>query len=632
MERVEVLKGPQNTLFGRSAQFGAIDFISKTPGNKTDGYLTAGFGNYNQKEFRAAVNVPVIKDKLFVRAAGLYDARDGFVENSFGGTLNGKNTIAGRFSVRFLPSVNQKMDLVINYQKDDAPGVAFMNKQFPNSLGETDIFNYRASLEQGENLGTGKKLFDATLNYKYSFNEHTYLTSITSYRKSSASARFDGDGTASAALDMTQNSGANQFYQELRFNFSLNSRLNGSAGASYWHENADDAYLFSTNEQNLVFLFLPGQSSYLIMPNGLPMALPALPDNPAFGPLAGMPLQSNHQETNSSTATNQAADLFADVTYQLTDKLFFKGGLRATRESFKLNYQAALVGVYPSTLSYLIPGQPTGPNLLFKPSPETSTDNTSYSVNWQGGLQYKFDENTNIFANYSNGRRPKILQFNQLAMPQLLNAERVNNFDLGVKTILQQKIYVDVVGFYEKYTDFQTKSMIAGQYLSIDAGRATSYGAEASVKASLLKGLELFGNYAYLHSTFDDTDKDGAKQEYAGKTFSLSPKHSFTLGFNAHAKLSSKVGVFVTPSYVYKTKFYFEDTNTAGLDQEAFGLLNVNCGFELAEPKIVLSFFGTNITDERYVTSAGNMGSLFGVPTFVPGAPRMIGTKLTWKF
>ena len=267
------------------------------------------------------------------------------------------------------------------------------------------------------------------------------------------------------------------------------------------------------------------------MPNGQPMALPALPNDPMFGPLAGMPLQVNHQESNSSTATNQSADVFADVTYQLTDKLFFTGGLRATNEIFKLNYQAALVGVYPATLSYLIPGQPSGPNLLFKPSPEISTDNSSYSVNWQGGLQYKFDENTNIFANYSNGRRPKILQFTQLATPQLLNAERVNNFEAGVKAIYQQKIYIDVVGFYEKYTDFQTKSMIAGQYLSIDAGKATSYGAEASLKVSLLKGLELFGNYAYLYSTFDNTDKDGAQQEYAGKTFSLSPKHSFTMGF-----------------------------------------------------------------------------------------------------
>jgi iron complex outermembrane recepter protein len=135
MERVEVLKGPQNTLFGRGAQTGAVHFISKTPGNKTEGYLTAGYGNFNQKEFRAAVNVPLIEDKLFVRAAGIYSARDGYVENTFGGDLNGKNTMAGRFSARYLPAWNHKIDLVLNYQKDETPGIAFMSKMFPNTNG-----------------------------------------------------------------------------------------------------------------------------------------------------------------------------------------------------------------------------------------------------------------------------------------------------------------------------------------------------------------------------------------------------------------------------------------------------------------------------------------------------------------
>ncbi len=196
MERIEVLKGPQNTLFGRGSQIGAIHFLSVAPGNITEGYATLGTGNYKQKEFRGALNVPVVKNKLFIRLAGFYDFRDGYVENSFGGTLNGKNTIAGRLSASYLPARNHRLNLVVNYQKDDTPGIAFMSRLFQNSSGDTDIFTYRASLEQGENLMTGKNLFDATLNYKFSINEHTYWTSITSYRKSTSSARWDGDGTA----------------------------------------------------------------------------------------------------------------------------------------------------------------------------------------------------------------------------------------------------------------------------------------------------------------------------------------------------------------------------------------------------------------------------------------------------
>jgi outer membrane receptor protein involved in Fe transport len=161
---------------------------------------------------------------------------------------------------------------------------------------------------------------------------------------------------------------------------------------------------------------------------------------------------------------------------------------------------------------------------------------------------------------------------------------------------------------------------------------ATSYGVESSFNVSLLKGLELFGNYTFLHATFDDTNKDGSEQEYAGNTFRLSPKHAFTLGLYGYVNLSSKFKIFITPSYAYKSHFYFEDANTPGLDQSAYGLLYLNLGIALEDPNMILSFFSTNMLNEQFLTSAGNTGSLFGIPTYVPGPPRMYGTRLTWKF
>jgi outer membrane receptor protein involved in Fe transport len=633
MERVEVLKGPQNTLFGRGSQIGAIHFISINPGNTPNGYVTAGIGDYGQKEFRGAVNMPVIENKLFVRAAGVYDFQDGFVQNTFGGTLNGKNTMAGRLSVRYLPAKNQKLDLILNYQKDETPGIAFMSKQFPNTEGDTNIFNYRASLEQGKNLKTGKELFDATLNYKYTINEHSYWTSVTNFRKSTSSARWDGDGTASPAIDMWEDAGADQFYQEIRYNFSFNSRLNGSAGASYWIERADQTYWFSPNEQSMAVLFLSPE--YLIMPNGQPLLIPALPNIPALGPLAGMPLPANHQENNHSAATNQAAEAFIDATYQLTSRLFLTGGLRTSYESFELSNEAAFTGGEPSTLGLM-----TGnyPNMFFRPSAEKSMNDDGLSLNWQAGLQYRIDEDMNIFANYSNGRRPVVLQYTSAGTPEVLPAERIDNIDGGFKSNVSGKVFIDVVAFYQKYSNFQSRAWIADpntgdyNYKTIDGGKATTYGMEATLKASLLRGLDLFGNYAYLHATFDETNSDRSEQEYAGNTFRLSPEHSFSLGFNAQIKITSKFIAFASPSYIYKTHLYFEDANTEGLEQPAYGLMNINIGFELTDPNIILSVYGTNILDEQFITSAGNTGSLFGVPTFVAGQPRMIGTKLTWRF
>ena len=633
MERIEVLKGPQNSLFGRGAQAGAIHFISKMPGNKTEGYITAGMGNYAQKEFRAAVNVSIIEDMLFIRAAGIYNARDGYVKNSFGGTLNGKNTIAGRFSARFIPSYNHKLDLVVNYQKDDTPGIAFMSKMFPNTNGVTDVFSGTASLEQGENLSTGKDFFDATINYKYYIDEHKYWSSISSYRNGNSSARWDGDGTASAAIDMAEHGSAEQFYQEIRLNFSRNSRLNGSMGGSYWWEKADQTYWFSPNEQNTVHLFF--DPTYLVTPDGQPISVPALPDIPQLGPIAGMPLPTNHQEENISRATNQSAEIFIDGTYQLTRKIFITGGIRGVYDMYKLSNEAEFTGGDPSTLGMLTGNSP---NLFFKPSETQEINKNTFSFTGRAGLKYKINDEANVFANYSRGRRPNVLQFTSTGEEEILDAEILDNYDAGFKTSFLSKVFIDVVGFYQQYKNFQTSAWVADpesgefNYKVKDGGRATSYGAEASVKVAIIKQLDIFGNYAWLHATFDSTDVDGLAQEYAGNSFRLSPEHSFTFGFNARANITPNIKLFISPSYSFKTHIYFEDANTPGLEQNAYGLLNINGGLELAEPNIILSVYATNLLDEQYVTSGGNTGAMFGIPTFVPGAPTMFGAKLTWKF
>lgn len=629
MAQVEVLKGPQNTLFGRGAQAGAVHFKSIKPGNTFDGYLSAGAGNFMQKEARGAINIPVIEDMLFVRAAGIYSIRDGYVENTFGGTLNGKNTQAGRFSVRFLPTWNHRFDIELNYQKDDTPGIAFMSKTFPNTNGEIDIFGGVASLEQGENLGTGKDFFDAALNYNYYIDEHNYLSVIGSYRKSNATARWDGDGTAAPAIDMAEKSSADQLYGEIRYNFTKNSRLNGSAGASYWSEKADQTYSFSPNEQSLVHLFSPDNSNF-VDTNGQPILIPAIPNYISeLDSTIYIPLPTDHQEENYSTAQNRAAEAYIDGTYQLTRKIFISAGVRAVYDMYSLNGSGAFTGASHSTLGGSTENYP---NLFFKPGEYDEIMKSTLSFTYRAGLEYHLNDNTNIFANYTRGRRPKVLQYTSSGETEILDAEILNNYDAGFKTNILSRVYVDVVGFYQKYKNFQSTAWEETNYIVKDGGQATSYGAEANLKVALLNQFDLFANYAWLNATFDSTNTDGSRQEYNGNSFRLSPEHSFTVGFNARANIAPNIIVFVSPSYSYKTHFYFEDANTPGLDQDPYGLLNINGGMELTEPNLILSVYGTNILDKDYLTSAGNTGSLFGVPTFVPGAPRMYGAKLTWKF
>jgi iron complex outermembrane recepter protein len=354
-----------------------------------------------------------------------------------------------------------------------------------------------------------------------------------------------------------------------------------------------------------------------------------------LGNLAGLPLPENHQEENFSDATNRALEGFLDFNYQLTRKISLTAGVRAISERFILTNQAQMAGENPSTLGFL-----TGnyPNLLFAESEEKEIKESSLAFTYRGGLKYDFNEYTNVFVNYSKGRRPKVLQFTSTGDAQVLDAEKVDNYELGFKTTIKQRLWFDAGIYYQEYTNFQTAAWVAEadsgefNYIVKDAGKATAYGAETSVKMAVLKGFDVFGNYAYIHSRFDSLNVNGEDQEYSGNMFRLTPEHSFAVGFTAHAQITPGLFLFATPSYSWKSHIYFEDANTPGLEQASYGLLNFRGGFELPDHGITLAVYGTNLLEEKYIVSAGNTGSLFGAPTQIPGAPRMVGAKLTWKF
>jgi len=633
MKQVDVLKGPQGTLFGRGATIGAVHYISQKPVNNFEGYISTGFGNFKQKEINGAINIPVIKDKLLIRAAGVYRYNEGYIENTFDKSLNGKNTFAGRLSASYLPTNNNKVDLVINYQKDDNPGIGFMSMQYPNTTGSKDPFAFTASLEQGDKLKNQRDLFDAALSLKHYFNANNFFTSISSYRKISANDRWDGDGTAAIALDMSEADKAGQFYQEMRFNYSLKNRLNGSIGVSYWTEKASQNFWFSTNEQHMVHLFL--NTGFLVGPDGQPYPMTSLPNDPRLGQLAGLPLGTDHQEENKSHAVNQALESLLDATYKLTDKLSITGGVRLINEWFDLTNSADMAGGNPALLGYL-----TGnyPNILFRISAENSIAKSAATLTYRGGLKYMFSEYTDLYAGYAKGHRPEVLQFTSTGEKQVLAAEVVNSYDVGFKTVIRKRIWFDLGLFYHDYLNFQTTAWIADpntgefNYIVKDGGKASAYGAELNFKFAVLNGLQVFGNYAYIHSRFAGKDVNGSVQAYAGNRFRLTPDHTFAVGLDARCDINKNITIFAVPSFSYRTKIYFEDANTEGLDQKGYGILYFNSGIEFTRLKLRLSFWGNNVLNQEYIISAGNTGSLFGDPTQIPGAPGMFGTRLNWRF
>ena len=624
MERVEVVKGPQGTLFGRGAQIGAVHFVSKKPEKEFGGNVSIGAGTFAQQEVRTTVNVPV-SEKLQTRFAGIYSSSDGYIENTFGENLNGKKTLAGRFSARYQPSKKTIFDLVVDFQDDDAPGTGFSSRTYANANGETDVFSYTTSLDKGDSLANEKTVFGASLNIKHSFTPNTSINSISSFRNIDTYSRWDGDGSAAPAIDMSEDNEADQFYQEFRVNYKPTNWFSGFTGVSYWYEEAEQNYWFSPDETYMAYLLFDFlEPEYMVSQDGIPIALPTLST-----PYGEIPLSTHHEEASNNRAENKSISAFTDASLRFSSRFEITGGLRFVYDDALLaNESLFLLG--PSVIGSM---GPNAPNLFFRPAPLRDTSATYTGITGRLIAKYKIADNLNIFGTYSRGRRSNVLQYQADGTADEFAAEIVDAIDLGAK-FYHKNLSVDLSLFYYDYSHFQTNTWdtITNDYVTKDAGMASSYGLETSIRYAISENISCLASYNFIKTEFDKKDDKNEEQEFAGNQFRLTPEHSFSLAAKIQYPISEKYLLFIVPSYSYRSHIYFEDANTEGLEQDAYGLLNANLGLKMKKPNLTLSLYANNILDEEYIISAGNTGSLFGIPTYIAGMPMMMGAKLGWVF
>lgn len=673
MERIEVLKGPQGTLFGRGAEIGAIHFIQNKAKNKNSGSISAGYGDYNYTSIQGDANTILAKDKLFMRLAGIYKYHEGYIKNLSGGRLNGKDTKAVRASFHYQTSRKTNFDFIYNYQKDTPPGTAFKSGTYAPTGGDTKPWT-TADLDGGKDLGLDRVVWGTTLIGKHFLSSNVSLNSITAYREFDSYESFDADGTAAPALAFAEDAFGKQFSQELRLNFNLNDKFEGFVGANYFYEDGSQKVPFTTDERSYGVLIssmlgdafnstlsLLGSelSATPLVVDGkvvlvsslsemLTSDLPSWNDLPSayqttdletLYALLYSPLSSSHTEYYKNYGTNSSIEFFADGTYKLSEKLKFTAGLRLTHENIKSAYEAG-ADTFSAILGF---ASSAGTNVLSMPTEKLTRKKSFTSFVGRLALNYSLNNNMALYMSFAKGRRPHVIQFESTANDdytssynsELLDEEIVYSYELGIKGLsLGQQLYFDVAIYYYDYLNFQTTTIdeTTNQSVTIDAGNATTYGFECSLQWQINKMLSAFGNYSYIKAEFDNKDSDNNAQKYAGNTFRLTPDHSFGLGFDFKIPVNTKLNAFLHPNYTYKTKVYFEEDNSEDESQDAFGIMNIRAGLELPKQNMILSLFVTNALNEKYIIDAGNTGSNFGIPTYIAGAPRLFGAEMRIKF
>ena len=670
MERVEVLRGPQGTLFGRAAETGALHFIQNKARAGTSAGFQFGVGNFDQRKFTGFYNTD-LGENAQGRVAVFHESREGYIENLDGGTLQGKDTRAIRSSLHFNVGEASGLDLILNYQKDTPPGTGFRSMIIPNERGSMDP--YVANSQRANELGTDREVYGATLLGDFSINDSWSLSTITGWRRYDGVDKFDSDGAQVDIIEFDEHAWGDQFSQEFRFNFDNGGAFTGFAGASFFDEKASRDLLYQTDERQLYALLSPRAHADPVFGPFLPIVPLLNPDgtpNTSTDTLVGglVHLNPDHYETFGNDVSVRSVELFVDGTWKFADKWSLTMGVRGTHEKATYGYHAeegnaANIGYFLSanTIPNCIPLFSPCFNVLYNPTPGRLSHSDSWD-SWVGRavLGYQINDDVNAYASVSRGRRPNMIDIEYRRFPldpdgdgiangytpltevvDEIPAEILMSYELGLKGATSGGRFIyDLSLFYYDYTNFQASVANDNpppEYVTINAGRAHALGVEASLSGRFNDRLSGFLNLSHIDAGFNAFNKGGTYQQLAGNTFRMTPENSVTVGLDWNLPLASGRSVFVRPSYSWRSHVFFEDSNDPDpqtgltMEQGAYGLFNLRAGLRFNDNWDV-TVWGSNLADKEYLMDSGNTGLIFGIPTLVPGASRMFGVTLSAKF
>jgi iron complex outermembrane recepter protein len=703
LERVEVAKGPQTTLFGRSALTGAVNIIeNKASETGFDWMVRAEGGNYDYRRFEAMVNIPV-GDAFAIRISGLDKQRDGYVKNLAGGdALNGVSTQAGRVSLNFHPNARLNDDLILNYEHNDPSGVGFKNTVFYPSNAATGqvlgdlgsnsaaALGVASSLDNGRGLGIQREIESVTNILSYRITDALKLTSTTAARRFTSEELYDPDGFSFPILSGLNNNGGHEFSQDFRLNYDNGGKFSAFGGVSAFSDYGRQRSAFVINEP-LVLALLTGSlnrsnanagaaSTYASTAletaelQGLAHAY-GVSLSTAQAQALAQNLNANHYEQDTVTSRTQSYDAYLDGTYRFTSKFEVSAGLRYTADDKKTS-NAALVtsrsvlgGVIaalsqssavrtalltglaapgaasiPYSTSYPIPMF----GVLYQPTSGNGGEDTASlhdgGLSWRLTGRYAFSPDLSVYGTYARGRRPEVLTSDGASSPYGATkfatepAETLDNYEGGVKArLFGGRLSVDGAVYYNQYRHFSTTMVQNNEFVTIDAGNATTYGFEGQATWAVTSMADVFATYAYTHGRYDNGI-------FKGNQFRLTPEHALTVG--ASLRRRALGGVFeLTPNVRYATKQYFNADNgdpkilaEEGLFlqpiqynqyQNAYAVADLRLTYAPDRAHWTVGAFVTNLTDAKFLKDAGNTGLDIGLPTMIAGEPRFYGMSFT---
>lgn len=602
LESIEILRGPQGTLFGRNTIGGVVNVKTKKPTDEVEGSAKFLYGNYDHVRINGLLSGPIVEGKLYGKVSALYNDRDGTVNNLNPGhtDLRTQDNWFVRSQLRYVPSAQTEINLTLDYREVDRIGgatqadgqVAFFSGAIPNLA-----FTFGDPLDRTVNMDCcGNEQLEAwgiALDLSHQF-ELFEFRSISAYRGHNYNALIDVDLSPNQWVNDGGPEDQTQFSQELRLTSTSDSRFSWIVGLYYFEQDTLDQN-FITFEQDLLPIL------------GFP---PGTPDLTA---------QANGDQRTKSYAA------YAHLDFDITDKFKLALGGRITHDKKKIDYaQTDQSGFFGGGFAY--------------------SDSDSWTeFTGDATLSYNWTDDFMSYASVSRGY--KAGGFNDgigVADNPPFDPEFVWSYELGFKsTWMDGRVILNANGYYLKWKDIQASGFVVQQgggfrRITGNFGTADSIGAEAELQFLVTENLLFSANFGYQDGEIEENAANGiaAVDSLTGPDYSIGLSTQYSHPLKDMGTLTWYVDGQIQGPNDHVPNFNDMGLNLLGPEQDTFGLLNARVSFAPDNGKWEFALWGKNLTDKAYLGRyfAGGGNPLIPPGATVIGEPRTYGAEIKVNF